>query len=657
MGKLTLKPENKETARKFLTAIYGDYFKQNKAFLELITFNHSNCLKHSRGFYPGINEAIKDLDCFQGNIGFRIAPRSKKDGRKEASQAVTCLWIDIDYGIEGHKRQQFKNKNTAGNFIRKLDPEPSIIIHTGNGYHVYWILDQPEKNPEKFPDIELILDGLRGNRADFTSSIQQLFRLPGTFNAKDPGNLKEVKIEKFNPGLKYNLQEFERFKRIAKKTLTAPKVEKNKPLETMFLGDKKPLGLPELKRKGINPVILDLIKNGDTETKYKSESERDQAIIKALCIKRLTPEEIKAVFVNPEFEIADISRKGAYQDNYLALSITKALANIAYEGIEYDTAELKKKMKEVATPAETSKILYHYLGYEEQLTPKDLLTEKDIFPAGLEGYKELEEKHARVYRKQDLQTDGSLRIREYRISKEAEAYLDPGEKIDLDLMRRAYLFSLREMLTAGARERISFNLTEKYSPEKITSRHRQELTKAEKLLFYTEYRSFTKTGRGTTERHSRLYSDLKITDEPGRTIYTIMLNPGYLEQINLETGKVEAPYYQEPLRISDGKTKEERLTNRSLSELNKWGVMPGQAPGKGKAPKRISYLLKTHLKKIGVSERELGRAKDVEEIWRYIEPTFARAGHKITEKKIPPGKDIRDLKLQLQLGERPPARQ
>lgn len=71
--------------------------------------------------------------------------------------------------------------------IHELQPQPSIIISSGGGWHCYWILEQPEKltdeNLQKYKEIQAgWVSYTGGDKA--AKDLTRVLRLPGTINNK-----------------------------------------------------------------------------------------------------------------------------------------------------------------------------------------------------------------------------------------------------------------------------------------------------------------------------------------------------------------------------------------------------------------------------------------------------------------------------------------
>jgi len=103
------------------------------------------------------------------------------------------------------------SKENALNHIKQLVPQPSILISSGNGYHAYWILEEPiyldDDNREEMRDLlSRWVDYVGSDKA--AAKLTQLLRPPGTFNTKN-GNRKPVETVWFDPGIRFSLYELD----------------------------------------------------------------------------------------------------------------------------------------------------------------------------------------------------------------------------------------------------------------------------------------------------------------------------------------------------------------------------------------------------------------------------------------------------------------
>ncbi len=188
------------------------------------------------------------------NLFFGVCPRAGDKGRFDLAwqiRSVPALWADIDHCSV--------NETLARCNRRKL-PQPSVVVNSGNGVHLYWLLDEPyliddvgdplpvetewtqtadgRKKPRRFivedgdrvyldqrqhisqvsPKARRIQDLLAGVAqavgGDHTTDLARLLRLPGTLNRKDERNGREpvaTALVECEPSRKYPLAAFEPF--------------------------------------------------------------------------------------------------------------------------------------------------------------------------------------------------------------------------------------------------------------------------------------------------------------------------------------------------------------------------------------------------------------------------------------------------------------
>jgi putative DNA primase/helicase len=75
----------------------------------------------------------------QGN-----APEGGGRGREDGVVSVPGVWADIDFGSEAHKAQDLpRTEAEALTIVETVGLEPSVIVRSGFGLHVYWLFDRP----------------------------------------------------------------------------------------------------------------------------------------------------------------------------------------------------------------------------------------------------------------------------------------------------------------------------------------------------------------------------------------------------------------------------------------------------------------------------------------------------------------------------------
>jgi Protein of unknown function (DUF3987) len=136
---------------------------------------------------------LKDIEDFTSinlnkNLYFGVYSREGREGKKENVREVTCLFADMDF--KGYKGGEAE----AWGRLKGFPIEPTVIIHSGNGLHVYWFLDRAI---EPSPQIEAILRGiakeLKSDKA--VCECARIMRVPGTYNYKSTPRKNVLIIE------------------------------------------------------------------------------------------------------------------------------------------------------------------------------------------------------------------------------------------------------------------------------------------------------------------------------------------------------------------------------------------------------------------------------------------------------------------------------
>jgi putative DNA primase/helicase len=213
------------TASDFLRAIHGD----TEGYICIWTSPD----KVSR-FFPnndaGRAEAARyavaraqDCDVYLSQ-GLFHAPIPNGRGKAGDVIAIGGLWIDLDYG-PGHKKKVPPDEETARRILGRVTPAPSMIVHSGGGWHLYWLLREAvifadDKGRAKMAKIVQSWQGrvrreleAEGYTLDSTHDLARVLRVPGTLNRKDPANIRTVRIVHPTEGLigdlvRYKLTDF-----------------------------------------------------------------------------------------------------------------------------------------------------------------------------------------------------------------------------------------------------------------------------------------------------------------------------------------------------------------------------------------------------------------------------------------------------------------
>lgn len=149
----------------------------------------------AKAAYLGTSTYVQDIwYCLSLQSQFRQDPKQPNKQKavrsKQNALSVKSIWMDLDVGPDPKKYATLPEAMKAV-LLFAADaalPEPSAMIASGNGLHVYWINKTAMKVSEWFA----YADGLKqlamskGLRADhpLTTDVARILRMPGTRNFK-----------------------------------------------------------------------------------------------------------------------------------------------------------------------------------------------------------------------------------------------------------------------------------------------------------------------------------------------------------------------------------------------------------------------------------------------------------------------------------------
>jgi putative DNA primase/helicase len=116
------------------------------------------------------------------NIYFGVATRDGKGGAEENVINIPCVLVEIDY-------KNIPEEMIQG-IIDKFPFKPTIIVNSGGGLHLYWLLEKPV-DLNRCTDVRMLNDWIRLElgklgecKLDNIGDIPRILRLPGTVNHK-----------------------------------------------------------------------------------------------------------------------------------------------------------------------------------------------------------------------------------------------------------------------------------------------------------------------------------------------------------------------------------------------------------------------------------------------------------------------------------------
>lgn len=201
---------SKFTRKDFLDALFSEYYKDHRGFILVKSFKRGDP-KQSTRYFPNIEILAKEHYGEERDVYFGICPRERMKAEKEHIHYIVALWADLDIGQEGHEDKQkfFEGPQEAAKAIRSFPRAPSIIVESGRGAHLYWLLKQvtevsdPERIEKALRNINQYLN------CDSDVSLETVLRLPETVNTKIPGKPVNCEVKFINTNFRYAIQDFE----------------------------------------------------------------------------------------------------------------------------------------------------------------------------------------------------------------------------------------------------------------------------------------------------------------------------------------------------------------------------------------------------------------------------------------------------------------
>ena len=194
------------SASDFLAALFAPYYASgHRGYIEIRLIGEAGVRSY---FFRGLNSLQQKRFVTQkAHVYYGLSPREIREGRKDAVKCLLTLWADLD------AKNYANGKEDAWEALRSFEFTPSAVIDSGHGLQALWFLKAPVEIKES-SEVEGILAGLakalQGDAA--VCEIARVFRLPESFNVKDPSNPIPVKVKFFSPRLRYELSTFESFR-------------------------------------------------------------------------------------------------------------------------------------------------------------------------------------------------------------------------------------------------------------------------------------------------------------------------------------------------------------------------------------------------------------------------------------------------------------
>lgn len=240
-----------------------------------------------------------------GDVFFGINTRKRGviNATKSDVLEIVCIAVDIDFKTIPH--------DVAERRLATFCFKPTVVIFSGNGLHVYWLLLGPVLRTAEtqafFESVSKNISKQLGG--DSTHDINRVLRVPGFVNSKYPDKPMCKSVSQHGP--RYDAANFERFADVA--VCASPRVVKVQPATAI------PPKFQTLLAR--NSKLKATVDGNRPDLKDQTRSAYDQSLASQLSTRGFSPDELDAVLLaNPSGKGADGSPA------YRRLTIAKAFA-------------------------------------------------------------------------------------------------------------------------------------------------------------------------------------------------------------------------------------------------------------------------------------------------------------------------------------------
>lgn len=131
-----------------------------------------------------------------------VQPRLTRRGRKEHVAAFVTLVCDLDCK-DWPELASGERPRAAWELLHSQAPSPSVVIWTGHGFHVYWLLREPLLDKRRGEEIQKAI--ARCLRGDHVADCARLLRWPNSVNYKGllQNQCRTVRPVWWHPELRY----------------------------------------------------------------------------------------------------------------------------------------------------------------------------------------------------------------------------------------------------------------------------------------------------------------------------------------------------------------------------------------------------------------------------------------------------------------------
>lgn len=151
-----------------------------------------------QGFFATVEElakAVIELDRRGNNTYYAVSAFVEKGSRKQDNvRATKLLAFDVDCGVDKPYQSWHEGLTSLGQFITQMGLPKPMIVHSGNGLHVYWVLTEELQLSQWKPLGEALKAAARAQAFEMDMTVPadsaRVLRPIGTTNPKSKTKVK-----------------------------------------------------------------------------------------------------------------------------------------------------------------------------------------------------------------------------------------------------------------------------------------------------------------------------------------------------------------------------------------------------------------------------------------------------------------------------------
>ncbi|MDQ3508818.1 MAG: primase alpha helix C-terminal domain-containing protein [Actinomycetota bacterium] len=190
-----------QKAKQYMDLLHHELAAEERIEIRYRGINGGDNSMRQEFFSITVESASRAVDLGQtAEVYMGVATRLGEDGTKSGVIRTWALWGDFD--LKG----SYTRKGRATQ-MKSLPCRPSMIVWSGNGYHAYWLLEEPAESKEDLETAERVMGLLAaGLEGDPVQDRSRILRVPGTFNHKydEP---QTVLLKRCKPDARYSLDQ------------------------------------------------------------------------------------------------------------------------------------------------------------------------------------------------------------------------------------------------------------------------------------------------------------------------------------------------------------------------------------------------------------------------------------------------------------------